>query len=95
MLQETNVILFLTASLALIVAPGPDNFLVLTCGGAAPGPRPGLRVAHLDTLQRRRLLLGEPRQLARGRPKFADALRWLIGSVLIGLGLRLALPERR
>jgi threonine/homoserine/homoserine lactone efflux protein len=29
------------------------------------------------------------------RPKFADALRWLTGSVLIGLGLRLALPERR
>jgi threonine/homoserine/homoserine lactone efflux protein len=30
-----------------------------------------------------------------GRPKFADALRWLTGSVLIGLGLRLALPKRR
>jgi threonine/homoserine/homoserine lactone efflux protein len=29
------------------------------------------------------------------RPAFADALRWLTGSVLIGLGLRLALPERR
>ena len=26
------------------------------------------------------------------RPKFAEALRWLTGSVLIGLGLRLALP---
>ena len=32
MLQETNLILFLTASLALIVAPGPDNILVLTRG---------------------------------------------------------------
>ena len=32
MLQETNLILFLTASLALIVAPGPNNILVLTCG---------------------------------------------------------------
>lgn len=34
MLQETNLILFLTASLALIVAPGPDNILVLTRGVA-------------------------------------------------------------
>jgi threonine/homoserine/homoserine lactone efflux protein len=31
-LPETNLILFLTASLALIVAPGPDNILVLTRG---------------------------------------------------------------
>jgi threonine/homoserine/homoserine lactone efflux protein len=31
-LQETNLILFLTASLGLIVAPGPDNTLVLTRG---------------------------------------------------------------
>ncbi len=30
-----------------------------------------------------------------GRPNVAVALRWLTGSVLIGLGLRLALPERR
>ena len=30
-----------------------------------------------------------------GRPGFANALRWLTGSVLIGLSLRLALPERR
>lgn len=29
------------------------------------------------------------------RPSFANALRWLTGSVLIGLGLRLARPERR
>jgi hypothetical protein len=33
-LLETNLILFLTASLALIVAPGPDNILVLTRGVA-------------------------------------------------------------
>jgi len=31
----------------------------------------------------------------RSRPSFADYLRWLTGSVLIGLGIRLALPERR
>ena len=31
-MPETNLILFLTASLALIVAPGPDNILVLTRG---------------------------------------------------------------
>jgi threonine/homoserine/homoserine lactone efflux protein len=29
------------------------------------------------------------------RPKLADGLRWLTGGVLIGLGLRLALPDRR
>jgi threonine/homoserine/homoserine lactone efflux protein len=30
-----------------------------------------------------------------GSPRFASALRWLSGSILVGLGLRLALPERR
>jgi threonine/homoserine/homoserine lactone efflux protein len=49
-MPTTNLALFLTASLALIVAPGPDNLYVL----------------------------------ARGT-----------GSVMIGLGLRLALPDRR
>lgn len=34
MLGELNLVLFLTASLALIVAPGPDNILVLTRGVA-------------------------------------------------------------
>ncbi|MDP8949510.1 MAG: hypothetical protein M3N00_04605 [Actinomycetota bacterium] len=29
------------------------------------------------------------------RPRFADGLRWLTDGVLIGLGLRLTLPERR
>lgn len=29
------------------------------------------------------------------RPRFADALRWLTGSVLVGLGLRLAFSDRR
>ena len=29
------------------------------------------------------------------RPRFADAMKWLSGSVLIGLGLRMALPARR
>ncbi|MGB3681440.1 MAG: LysE family translocator, partial [Rubrobacteraceae bacterium] len=32
--------------------------------------------------------------LAR-KPAFANVLRWFTGSVLIGLGLRLALPDRR
>ena len=31
----------------------------------------------------------------RRRPGFADGLRWLTGGVLVSLGLRLALPERR
>ncbi len=31
-MQETDLILFLAASLALIIAPGPDNILVLTRG---------------------------------------------------------------
>ena len=30
-----------------------------------------------------------------GSPRFARALRWFSGSVLVGLGLRLALPEHR
>jgi threonine/homoserine/homoserine lactone efflux protein len=30
-----------------------------------------------------------------GSPRFAGALRWLSGSILAGLGLRLPLPERR
>lgn len=32
MLQEINLVLFLAASLVVIVAPGPDNILVLTRG---------------------------------------------------------------
>ena len=31
----------------------------------------------------------------RRRPRFATGLGWLTGGVLIGLSLRLALPERR
>jgi len=31
----------------------------------------------------------------RSHPSFAGGLRWLTGGVLIGLGLRLALPDRR
>jgi threonine/homoserine/homoserine lactone efflux protein len=27
--------------------------------------------------------------------KFSDLMRWLTGSVLIGLGVRLALPDKR
>ena len=209
MLQETNRILFLTASLALIVAPGPDNILVLTRGIAqgrgaalvsAAGASVGLVVhsvfaavgisallqqsatafsvvkyagaAYLIYLGIKTLLdresfavageaaaarLGSvffqavasnvlnpkvalfflaflpqfanpagggavPQLLALGltfalltwmifsvlsyfsgslgnwlvsRPNLASGLRWLTGGVLIGLGLRLALPERR
>ena len=29
------------------------------------------------------------------RPGIADKLKWVTGSILIGLGLRLALPDRR
>jgi threonine/homoserine/homoserine lactone efflux protein len=208
-LQETNLILFLTASLALIVAPGPDNILVLTRGIAqgrgaalvsAAGASVGLVIhsafaaiglsallqqsasaysvvkyagaAYLIYLGIKTLLdresfavagetaparLGSvffqavasnvlnpkvalfflaflpqfadpaagdaaPQLLVLGltftlltwmifsvlgyfsgslgnwlasRPKLADGLRWLTGGVLIGLGLRLALPDRR
>ena len=41
MLSETNLILFLTASLVVILAPGPDNILVLT-RGVAQGRGAGL-----------------------------------------------------
>lgn len=30
----------------------------------------------------------------RGRTSLVGALRWLTGSILVGLGLRLAVPER-
>ena len=33
-MADTNLVLFLMASLVVIVAPGPDNILVLTRGGA-------------------------------------------------------------
>jgi len=206
---ETNLILFLTASLALIVAPGPDNILVLTRGIAqgrgatlvsAAGASVGLVVhsafaavglsallqqsataysmvkyagaAYLIYLGIKTLLdresfavTGETAPARLGsvffqavasnvlnpkvtlfflaflpqfadpaaggaalqllvlgltfalltwmifsalgyfsgslgnwlvsRPKLADGLRWLTGGVLIGLGLRLALPDRR
>jgi threonine/homoserine/homoserine lactone efflux protein len=208
-LQETNLILFLTASLALIVTPGPDNILVLTRGvvqgrgaalvsatGASVGlvvhsafPAIGLSAflqqpatvysmvkyagtAYLIYLGIKTLLDSEsfavtgvtaqarlrsvffqavasyvlnpkvalfflaflpqfanptagnvaPQLLVLGltfalltcmifsalgyfsgilgnwlvsRPKLADGLRWLTGGVLIGLGLRLVLPDRR
>ena len=209
MVLETNLILFLTASLALIVAPGPDNILVLARGIAqgrraalvsAAGASVGLVVhsafaavglsallqqsataysvvkyagaAYLIYLGIKALLdmesfavTGETAQARLGsvffqavasnvlnpkvalfflaflpqfadpaagdaapqllvlgltfalltwmifsalgyfsgslgnwlvsRPKLADGLRWLTGGVLIGLGLRLALPDRR
>ena len=209
MLSETGVALFLTTSLVVIVAPGPDNILVLTRGVtlgrkaalvSATGASVGL-VAHslfaaaglsallaqsavafsvvkyvgavyLIFLGVRALLAREDLVLARGaapiglrsvfvqavasnvfnpkiavfflaylpqfadptaggmapqllalgvifalltcaifsvialfsgtlggwlgsRPRFATGLGWLTGGVLIGLGLRLALPERR
>ncbi|MGH3144654.1 MAG: LysE family translocator [Rubrobacter sp.] len=209
-MQETNLILFLTASVVVIVAPGPDNILVLTRGVtlgrraalvSAAGASVGL-VCHslfaaaglsallaqsavafsvvkyagaayliylgvAALLARERFVLAEreappiglrsvfaqavlsnvmnpkiavfflaylpqfanpsaagtaPRLLAlglafalltwvvfsaialfsgglggwlRGRPRVAGGLGWLTGSVLICLGLRLALPERR
>ncbi len=31
----------------------------------------------------------------RDKPGFTNALRWLTGSVLVGLGVRLALSDRR
>ena len=58
---ETKIVLFLTASLVVIVAPGPDNILVLTRG---------------VTLGRRAALVS-------------------VAGSSVGLGLRLALSERR
>jgi threonine/homoserine/homoserine lactone efflux protein len=68
-LQETNMALFLVASLVLIATPGPDMIYVVTRGVAQ-----GRRAALFSAL---------------------GVLRWLTGSVLVGLGLSLALPERR
>ncbi len=40
-------------------------------------------------------LSGSLGQLLNRRPAWASRIRWLTGSVMIGLGLRLVLPERR
>jgi threonine/homoserine/homoserine lactone efflux protein len=40
-------------------------------------------------------LSGSLGQFLHRRPAWANRLRWLTGSVMIGLGLRLALPDRR
>jgi len=41
------------------------------------------------------LLSGSLGALLQRRPAWANRLRWVTGSVLIGLGLRLAIPDRR
>lgn len=41
------------------------------------------------------LFCGDLGERLLSRPGFANALRWFTGSVLVGLGLRLALPDRR
>jgi threonine/homoserine/homoserine lactone efflux protein len=40
------------------------------------------------------LFSGAAGEWIKARPRFADGLRWATGCVLVGLGLRLALPER-
>ena len=40
-------------------------------------------------------LSGSLGQFLKTRPAWANRLRWLTGSVMIGLGLRLALPDQR
>ena len=187
MLRESDTLLFLIASLVVIVAPGPDNILVLTRGVtlgrraalvSAAGASVGFSVvkyagaAYLIYLGIRALLDRERFVLPQGtapvglksvfvqavasnvlnpkiavfflaylpqfanpaaggtalrllmlgltfalltwvifsvialfsgtfgtwmrtRPRIAGGLGWLTGSVLIGLGLKLALPERR
>jgi threonine/homoserine/homoserine lactone efflux protein len=135
------LILFLTTSLALIVAAGSDNILVLNRAiaqrwSAALVSAAGVSVALVIHLvfaavglsallpQFAASIAGDvaPQLLALGlafallmwmifsalgyysgslgnslvsRPKLADILRWLTGGVLMGLGLRLALPHRR
>lgn len=41
------------------------------------------------------LLSGSLGALVQRRPAWANRLRWVTGSVLVGLGLRLAIPDRR
>ena len=57
---ETNIVLFLTASLVVIVAPGPDNILVLTRRSRATPRGAGLGGGVLVGL-RLRLALSERR----------------------------------
>jgi hypothetical protein len=62
---------------------------------ATADSRADLRAAHPDDLQRHRVLFGECGDWLGTCPRLAAGLRWLTGGVLVGLGLRLALPERR
>ena len=102
-MENANLILFLTASVIVILAPGPDNMLVLTRGVTlGGGVAPQLLVLGLAFAAMTwaifsvvALLSGALGGWLRSKPRFANGLSWLTGGVLIALGLRLALPERR
>ena len=94
---DTNLILFLTASLLVIVVPGPDNILELTRGVtlgrraalvSAAGASVGLVCHSLFAAA------GLSALLARSAVAFS-VVKYAGAAYLIYLGLRLALPERR
>jgi threonine/homoserine/homoserine lactone efflux protein len=95
LLGELNLVLFLTASLALIVAPGPDNILVLTRGVAqgrgaalvsAAGASLGLVVHSVFTV------VGLSALLAQSAVAFS-AVKYVGAVYLIYLGIK-ALSSR-
>ena len=100
-MENANLILFLTASVIVILAPGPDNILVLTRGVTlGGGVAPQLLVLAFAAMTWAifsvvALLSGALGGWLRSKPRSANGLSWLTGGVLIALGLRLALPERR
>jgi threonine/homoserine/homoserine lactone efflux protein len=93
---DANITVFVAASLAVIVAPGPDNIYVLT-RGVAQGREVALASAwgmcsgllFHTTLA----ALGLSVVLARSAATFS-VIKYVTGCVLVGLGLRLAVSAR-
>ena len=91
-MENANLILFLTAS---------DNILVLTRGVTlGGGVAPQLLVLAFAAMTWAifsvvALLSGALGGWLRSKPRLANGLSWLTGGLLVALGLRLALPERR
>ena len=84
-----KVALFFLAFLPQFVEPaGSTGWQMLALGVA-------FTLVGLAVLSVVALCSGALGEWLRGRPAFAGALRWLTGSVLVALGLRLAVPERR
>ena len=89
-----KVALFFLAFLPQFVGSGPDSGVASVAPAAEMlalgGTYAGLTALYLGAVG---LLSGGVRSALRSRPRFADGLRWVSGSVLVGLGAALALES--